>query len=221
MTAAAPDSALRGLAREPRPPIAGRPTADGGDRIFVTLLSLNFMLLAFFVVLGTASSYDQPRAASVAKSVRIVFAAPDDEVPGGASPIRLTARQALQAGVSEAFAEVLPMAQRVTADDGDRVDVSLPADALAASGERTRDAMLDGIASLMRSAPPGIRYQLVLDGTAETATIADALMERGVLSRQLMIGSDGDETSALSFSFLLLEGDDDTAFTRLIAHGTP
>jgi hypothetical protein len=218
MTVATPDPVLRGRTHDARAPAQGRP-AESGDRIFVTLLSLNFMLLAFFVVLGTASSYDQPRAASVAKSVRVVFAA--DAAGGSESPVRLTARQALQAGVSNAFAAVLPAVSRNTGDDGDRVDVSVTAAALQTTADRERDTVLDGIASLMRAAPAGVRYQLLLDGGAETASIANGLMERGVRPSQLMIGNDGDQTATLRFSFLLLEGDDETEFARLISRVKP
>jgi hypothetical protein len=217
MTAATPNATLRSLSRVPMLQNAGPvfgPGADSGDRIFVTLLSLKVMLLAFFVVLGTAASFDAPRAASVAKSMHVVFA-PTGNL-SAVSPIRLTARQALQAGVAEAFADILPMTRRVTGDNGDRVDIDLSTAELAASGDRAREEMLNGIATLMRSAPAGLRYELVLDGEAAAVGIADALLARGVLARQLLIGSTAADTGTIKFSFLLLEGDDDSVYTRLL-----
>ncbi len=218
MTASTPDVALRGLARaprlvRPRKAFVAPPPADSGDRIFVTLLSLNFMLLAFFVVLGTASTFDEPRVLSVARSMHETFDT-RTKVVNSASAIRLTARQALQAGVSDAFAEVLPLAKRVTGDNGDRVDVVLPSEALTMS-DRTRDSLLDAIATLMRLAPAGVHYQLVIDGGDDAVTMATDLLARGVPATQLMTGSDAD-AERVSFSFLLLEGDDEALFTRLM-----
>lgn len=222
MTAAAPDSTTMRLARAPVlcPTLRNvSPAAEGGDRIFLTLLSLNFMLLAFFVVLGTTSSFDPPRAASVAQSMHVVFAS-GDGAPVDVSPIRLTARQAMQAGVAEAFAEILPLAHRVTGDNGDRADVSVPAGAFTAADQSVRDATLDGIANLLRAAPAGLRYQLLLNGGAPTTELADGLLARGVTPRQLMIGNAaGDDT--LHFSFLLLEGEDDSVLARVLTQEAP
>lgn len=218
MTASTPDVALRALARAARRGYLPAAPADSGDRIFVTLLSLNFMLLAFFVVLGTASTFDKPRAASVAHSMHVAFATPGT-VLNSASPIRLSARQALQAGVSDAFSEVLPLARRVTGDDGDRVDVAVPIAALSAA-EHTRDGLLDAIAMLMRTAPVGVHYQLVVDGDAQAADIAADLLERDVIASQLLVGSDLAE-GRVRFSFLLLEGDDDGLSARLTSREAP
>lgn len=43
---------------------------DGSDRILITLLALNLILLAFFVVLNAASSFDAERVRAVAASAR-------------------------------------------------------------------------------------------------------------------------------------------------------
>ena len=60
-----------------------------------------------------------------------------------------------------------------------------------------------------------IQYQLVIDGGDDAVTMATDLLARGVPATQLMTGSDAD-AERVSFSFLLLEGDDEALFTRLM-----
>ncbi|TAL01308.1 MAG: hypothetical protein EPO08_10815 [Rhodospirillaceae bacterium] len=218
MTAAAPDPRLRRLARSDalgRVPIPGLSSEPSSDRIFVTLLSLNFMLLAFFVVLGTAASVDRTRARSVAENVRIAFSGAMDSEK--ARTTRLSARQALQAGVSEALAAILPSVHRYYLDNSDRVDVDVPVEPfLDADSEGSRDGIYDNVAHLLQAAPPGYRYALLISGGAQAATddaaafrFAGALADRGVAPQNLLVGSGGSEDRRLHLSFLLFEGETD------------
>jgi hypothetical protein len=208
MTAQSPDIALRRLAGAPkRGALRGVIHApEEGDRIFVTLLSLNFMLLAFFVVLGTAASTDTPRAASVAKNVRLVFAAPD-KADDPVTVANLTARQAFHAGVSEAFAAVLPKDGHALIENGDRIDLAVPHDVFTDSEAET----LERIAKLLRAAPTGLRYDVMIDGGTDTdvATIADGLLTLGVPPATLLLGAGTRDGSDLRFSFLLLDAEND------------
>ena len=177
-----------------------------GDRVFVTLLSLNFMLLAFFVVLGTTASFDRERATPVVKSVRLAFSRPDASLTPGA-PARLTARQALQAGVWEAFAEILPALPRFVADNSDRVDLAVQSDLLEGTDAGdAAEALYDRIARLMAAAPAGFRYELLLRAR-DAGRAADALVRRGVSGAALLIGSQPTDDGEVYFSFLLFEDD--------------
>jgi hypothetical protein len=197
MTARDPATALRAPTRAARPPAPA--PADAGDRVFVTLLSLNFMLLAFFVVLGTAASVDAPRAATIARAVRLQFAAPADE--GGVR--KVTASQAFHAGVSEALAPAMPPSGRVSIDNADRADVTVPADAFAAAAPD----LLESVARLLRAAPSGLRYELVIDGNGAEAFV-EGLIARGVPASLLLLGAAADSDD-LRLSFVMLDADDD------------
>jgi hypothetical protein len=226
MTAATPDLRLQRLAR-PRlssrmpPPVT--PSDGSGDRVFVTLLSLNFMLLAFFVVMGTTASFDPPHARAVAQNIRVVFAGDQDDEE--ATKAHLSARQALQAGVSEALSAVLPALRRFSIDNSDRVDVDVPLSLFAeASAAGDRESTYDGIASLLQRAPPGYRYALLIHGgsarpggNAAAFDFAAALVARGVAPRDLLVASSDAEDAhhedarngRMSLSFMVFEGDGD------------
>ena len=218
MTAATPNAELRDLARAPkksrRAGVIPR-VSEEGDRVFVTLLSLNFMLLAFFVVLGTTASVDAPRAASVTKSLELVFAAPKTEA---GSKVSLTARQAFQAGVNDAVASLLPPTGHINIANSDRVDLTISGDTLRAAGSDAHEA----IAKLLRSAPAGLRYEMIIDGGAgdDAIRMAEDLIANGVPATSLMVGPDSADGADLRFSFLLLDNDADTVAT-LAAGGRP
>jgi hypothetical protein len=227
VTAAVPDISLRGLARThalPAPAGGAGPEAQG-DRIFVTLLSLNFMLLAFFVVLGTTASFDHTRVNVVTANVRLAFAGNGEDEKVRTS--RLSARQALQAGVSQAFAEILPLVNLFTMDNSDRIDVSVPAATFAdidAPGGRDA-AILDSLAQVLQGAPAGYRYVLLLsagDASAPAFGIAHAFSARGVSAQNLMVGSTKSSDDRVNMSFMVLEGDlDDEPWSIPMVTGVP
>ncbi len=217
MTAAVPALGLRQLAR---PVIAKHtPTSFGhqtfaaeppGDRTFVTLLSLNFMLLAFFIVLGAAASVDKSRARTVVENVRVVFSGSDEAARPRAT--LLTARQALQAGVSDAFASLLPTQPRFFVDNSDRVDVDVTESALAASDDI--ETVYDNIAHVLQMAPAGFRYAILITGGGEDSAtgksayeFAGKLVDRGVVPQDILIGSSKDHTDHLRLSFVVFEGE--------------
>jgi len=219
MTAAVPDLRLRRLARSDarsRMPHHGPAGEPPSDRIFVTLLSLNFMLLAFFVVLGTTASIDRTRAHAIAENVRVAFSgAADSEKTRTA---RLSARQALQAGVSEALAAILPSIHRYYLDNSDRVDVDVPVELFAGTdADGPQDSVYDNVAHLLEAAPPGYRYALLINGAPQAAAgdtafrFARALAERGVAPQDLLVGAGGAEDGHLHLSFLVFEGEGDEA----------
>ena len=219
MTAATPDADLRALSRttKPRKPGLLPRVGEEGDRVFVTLLSLNFMLLAFFVVLGTTASVDAPRAASVTKSLQLVFAEPKSDA-GEGTKVSLTARQAFQAGVSDAVASLLPPSGHVSISNKDRVDLSVSGETLRAAGSDAPDA----IAKLLRAAPAGLRYEMIIDGGAgdDAIRMAEELIARDVPATALMVGPNSADGADLRFAFLLLDNDADTVAT-LAAGGRP
>lgn len=225
MTAAVPGLRLRQLARPMAPGGASLPrfgqkslghqifaAEPQGDRIFVSLLSLNFMLLAFFIVLGAAASVDKTRARAVANNVRIAFSG-SDEIQKPRTNL-LTARQALQAGVSDALADILPAQPRFYVDNSDRIDVDVPEKILA--GDADRDSLYDNIAQLLQMAPTGFRYALLITGGSASSASGKAayefagnLVDRGVAPQDILIGSSSENGDRLHFSFLVFEGEVD------------
>lgn len=219
MTAAVPTLALRQLAR---PVVVRKPTdrptftpEPQSDRIFITLLSLNFMLLAFFIVLGASASVDKSRARSIVENVRNTFSTGNDEAVKPHTTL-LTARQALQAGVSDALADILPAQPRFFVDNSDRTDVTVPTRVLAA--DDTRDTVYDNVARLLQSAPTGFRYAMLITGGGATSASGKAaydfagnLVTRGVDPQDILVGSSAVDSGDLHLSFLVFEGelDDD------------
>src|SRR6202007_2813630 len=84
----------------------------------------------------------------------------------------LTARQALQAGVSDALADILPAQPRFYVDNSDRIDVNVPERVLI--GDADRDTIADNIAHLLQTAPTGFRYALLIAGGDETSASGKA-----------------------------------------------
>jgi len=208
MTAAAPHVRVRSAFPRGFAP----PAESGGDSIFVILLSLNFMLLAFFILIGTTATVDKSRALTIAQNVRVTFSGTDE--PEEMRVARLSAQQVLQTGVSDALADLLPVVPRPRLDNSDRVDVVISRDALPALGNGT---VQENIAQLLQAPASGYRYVLLMTGAEGSAsdgaafTFAGSLVDRGVAPQNLLIGSTAREDNGLHLSFMIFEGESDDA----------
>ena len=182
------------------------------DRILITLLALDLMLMAFFVVMNSVATVDAQRTAKAAAGMTAVeVAAPVDAsnlAPGLGTAARVAASAELRAAVADVFASYLPAGSEpsATADDG-RIDVDMP----AASGGELPEAMRAGLAQVMENPPPGYRTELVIRAPRETdparlAHMAQGLVDHGVAANALSVGTltQGSST-AVRFTFLLLE----------------
>lgn len=198
------------------------------DRVMITLLALNFLLMAFFVVL--TSTGQTTRSTVVAPEAELEFSLVEDTAVRTAlmEEERRRAVDVLRASVAQIFAPVIAVEDiwrmRVVERIGlDRVDIEVPFALFTDSrfaGEG--DAVLEGIVRVIEAGVRGYRAELALQASHSSLDVAP-LAERlvgyglgpstlsvGVLSRTQVVA--GEET--LRFTFLLLDDNDD-AVVRL------
>jgi len=121
------------------PAQAGR--EGSGDSSIVLLLSLNLILLAFFILLNALSRFDESRSRAVIDSVNQAFQGqlgPLD-VPGllSGSPGLLPESKALTNEVGSLFESLVPVVRSKHIDRARVVLIELPADALFKAGAGT------------------------------------------------------------------------------------
>ncbi len=217
--------------------------SSAADRFLLTLLALGLMLLAFFVVLTSATTFDQRRVGDVMQSVHTSFERPQEisAVPA-IDAGREAAVGALRTAVAEIFSAVAIGDPAVLADDQantnpDRVEVDVPAVALFADAKLAAPSpFLDKMIALADMPPAGYRMELVVRAAAtgdaaldleRAATLADALVRRGLAPTTLSAGVHNDEVAphaggpSVRFTFLLLETDQALAAARLMAGARP
>jgi hypothetical protein len=161
---------------------AGR---DGsGDSSIVLLLSLNLILLAFFILLNALSRFDEDRTRVVIDSVKRAFYGQLEPlaVPGllGGSPGLLPEAEALTNEVGSMFESLVPVVRSKNIDRARVVTVELPADALFKAGEGTlrtdRRQLIRRLAkALLQRSAQDLVYELgFLQGVPGPATGAAA-----------------------------------------------
>src|SRR6185312_15711106 len=128
--------------------------AASRDRILLTLLALNLMLVAFFVVLNSAAKINHRRADAASQSLQTTVTEQhaeshprDEQIPRG------EAVEYLRARIAEVFATYLADANDVRAD-AERVDVTLP------NIGSMPEPVLNGVAHLVTAPPAGYRVEL-------------------------------------------------------------
>ncbi len=194
------------------------------DRVLITLLALNFLLMAFFAVMT-----------SIAAETRSTIVAPDMSSAQGTGNNMSVDAQArlleeerrravdlLRASVAQVFAPVIAAQdtwRTVERIGNDRVDIEVPfalfaSPAYVAEG----DAILAGIASVVDTGVRGYHTELALRAShAETdvALLAERLIAHGLAPSALSVGIlkpvGGQQSgeSLLRFSFLLLDDNAD------------
>ncbi len=187
------------------------------DRVMLTLLALNLMLLAFFVVLNSTASFDKARLKAVSNSLQSASARNEREA--AAENTQRLVFATLRTAVADAFAAFLPANQiPVEHPNTDRVEVDVPAQVFFDRDTSPElRAVLDRVAAIVAVPPQGYTAELFIRGStgegAETnlATLAHELVGRGIAPTQMSIGflNPGEATDPiLRFTFLLLAAND-------------
>ena len=210
----------------------------GSDRFLITLLALNLILLAFFVVLNAASSFDTERVRAVAASARATIFSSFEERERAEALSYRGALSGFRDSVADQFASVLPAIQAgsdapTVRAGSDRVEVDVPATIFFKSDGTLYDPLptLDGLAAVVGTPPEGYRAELAIRGTANTlmaedmvgriAVLADTLVSRGIPATALSAGllsntntsqSASTNSPTLRFSFFLQSTEDDDLF---------
>lgn len=185
------------------------------ERILITLLALDLMLMAFFVVMNSAATFDAKRGAAAANSLAPASKinaeaalAPKTETLITGTAARVAASAQLRAAVTDVFDAFLPQGASAVADaDDGRVDVDMPA-AFNGTDALPHD-VIAGLARVMDNPPSGYRTELVIraqEDPAKLARMAHELAAGGIARDALSVGmvSTGQQ-GPLRFTFLLLE----------------
>lgn len=219
------------------------PDERSPDGILITLLALNLILLAFFVVLNATSSFDAERVRAVAASARTsLFFDIDEREEAEAVSYRGTLSN-FRDSIADQFAPVLsPVSGSVVRAEirmgDDRVEVDVPVSVFFRSDGTLYLPLptLDGLAAVIGTPPTGYRAELAVRATApatpqttmvaRVATLADDLVARGIpataLSAGLLSGAEtrpgtDERVPVLRFSFFLLNADDDASHASRLA----
>ena len=204
-----------------------RPALLGGqDPMLILSLSLNLMLLAFFVMLNASADIDTARARSVLDGVQQTFATPqvDDSQPA-AQTTKAVAQDALRSSLSTAFVPVLEGRDVVVRSQADRLLVSAP---YAAFFEPDTDALraslpvLDRLAAILAAPPDGLRYEILITvnapardyslATRQAGSLAEDILRRGVAPALLTVGAAPAPDRSVDLVFMVL-GDEDSSLS--------
>jgi hypothetical protein len=168
-----------------------------GDIHLATLLSLQLLLLAFFVLLTAMSRFDGDRTRSVIDGVQAAFAGPSADpagrrpaglAPWGAAgwPGEAAALRAFREEVGRLVRAAIPLTRVETGarDDAEAMRIALPVEAFFRPGEArlnpARQAFLERLVAALDRRPSGYRYELearLPDGDPQLAVArADALV---------------------------------------------
>ncbi|MFZ5789701.1 MAG: hypothetical protein ACOY3L_03280 [Pseudomonadota bacterium] len=189
-----------------------------GDGNLVGLLALQFLLLAFFILLTSVTHVELDRARPVMESLAEQFAGVLDEGPradlDGAAAIGDV--RLLRDRIQALLANALPLARVRQARESDRLLIELPLDGFFERGEtslgplaRARLArLLDAVREGMGAAPYRIGLAVPTgDGAVlRAAALAAGMIDAGVRSDRLSLSLDR-RAAAQSLVFTLLPGD--------------
>jgi hypothetical protein len=204
------------------------------DRVMITLLALNFLLMAFFAVMTSIAGEKRatvvaPSEASTTQSANTGAAADAASQARMLEEERRRAVDLLRASVAQVFAPVIAVedtwrTRTAWSIGNDRVDIEVPFALFAdPSHVAEGDAILAGIAGVIDGGVRGYRAELALRAShpeTNVALLAERLMAHGLAPASLSVGilkPVGGHTSGeamLRFSFLLLDDSDDVV-TRL------
>ena len=137
------------------------------DPTIVIFLGLYLLLLAFFILLTTISTFEETKTKAVLESLNSTFAS---EILPTTSPAEFTSRvgavmeQDFLKEVAVVFETAIPVARVETLKPGQLMRITFPVDDLfqpdAVTFRPERKALLDRIAVALGSRPPGQRFDL-------------------------------------------------------------
>jgi len=182
-------------------------------------LSLNLLLLAFFVVLNTGVDFDRGRVRAALDSVRETFGRLEPAARDGAGAARAAAEDALRVAVSAAFAPVLDGVDVVVRTEAGRVVVRAPFAAVfepATGALRPALPLLDRVAAVLAAPPDGLRTEMLVALTssdagaalAQAGALADDVMRRGVDPALFAVGAVAGPAPAVVFTFAVFAADE-------------
>lgn len=137
----------------------------GRSSILLGFLSLQLMLLAFFIVLVSMSTFDDRRIRSVLGSIQDVFADLPNAVDGAdaQSNADAIALDAIRDEVADVFATALQL-DRIERTGAGAVELEVAADRLFARGTAQllpgTEAILRRVVAALDARPAGYRYEL-------------------------------------------------------------
>lgn len=183
------------------------------DRILLTLLALDLMLMAFFVVMNSTATFDGKRSAEVARSMPTAKAsaksAPEEKtstltdtagvgtpglgmpglgmpglrMPGLGMSVRVAAAAELRAAVVDVFDSFLPAGTGAAADP-DNGRVDVDLPAQFVRADELPPAVVAGLAHVMENPPAGYRTELVVRAQEEPGGFTHlAHLARDLVSR--------------------------------------
>ncbi|MBL8642864.1 MAG: hypothetical protein JNK21_02940 [Rhodospirillaceae bacterium] len=186
------------------------------------LLSLNLLLIVFFVVLNFNATTDVQRSRNVLASVQTTFSdvvAPSNNLEA-ASVAKSAAQDALRTSVSSAFASVLEGQDVIVRNAADRFSVIAPAAVLFEPGTnalRPVLPVLNRISAILKAPAEGFRYEMIVTLGVDEASEALAVSQAGILAEDLLrrdfaatdfaVGTAPAETHDVTFTFLVLSED--------------
>ena len=197
------------------------------DRVMVTLLALNFLLMAFFAVMTSIASETRSTVVAPADASQAQNASggPNTDAALQARMLEEERRRAvdlLRASVAQVFAPLIAPEDtwRIVERIGnDRVDIEVPFALFADPAHiQAGDAILAGIAGVVEPGVRGYRAELALRAShreTDVALLAQRLLMHGLAPAALSVGilkpvgGQISGESMLRFSFFLLEDSDD------------
>lgn len=153
------------------------------------LLSLNLLLIVFFVVLNANADVDWQRSRVILSSVQKSFGDDANRMALNANaPAKIMAQDALRSTVSAAFVSVLDGKDVLVRNEADRFIVSVPMAALFETDTGKLRAVLpvlDRIAAGLKNPFDGYRYEMIVTVHALGAS-EDAMIQASVLAEDLL-----------------------------------
>lgn len=149
---------------------------QGGGGTLALFLGLYLLVLAFFIVLVSISSYENVRSKAVMDSLSSTFASfigpSTDLTPFNALEGDVVAGQRFQEQVTRLYSAAIQVVEIETVQPGRSMRLKLPADALFEPGLTTirpvQHPLLDRTVAALSGAPSGLRYDMEIALGSET-----------------------------------------------------
>lgn len=194
-------------------------------------LSVYLLLLAFFILLNSISTFHEVRTKAVMDSLTSTFATlmPVRSVPYSSQTGTVVGARDLFDRVGELFEAAIPAAKIKVAQTGHLMQVSFPVDALFLPDKPdirpAQGALVNRLAAALGAPPRGVRYEatlLVGIGQGETAGLpigenlavartgafAREMVRRGAAPEVVVVGLEpGDPTMARALFRVIIEED--------------
>jgi hypothetical protein len=206
--------------------VAASPRTGKDQKIFVVLLSLYLLLLAFFILLNSISRFEEGKTRAALTSVTTTFATKKsgtvDPQSSGTIESEFLAPSEFLKTLASLVTTSVPAAEVETITPDRLIQISLPVESLFVEGEPRflpeAAPILQGVVDLLARHPPGLRFEAeVVLGAApiaphdpdqgETLEIARAgasareLARLGLPGSRVAVGVDQGDPDRIRFLF--------------------